>query len=184
MIGGKTGRSERSDLSKTGRSERSDLSKTGRSDRSDLPKTERSERSDLSVFERSDRSDLPVFPPIIATLHWLKRNILCTQEDSALNFQKIEPNLKSACPHLKMKTDIKNNHVFHWEQSKGRSSAYRWADSWLINSIGTSWHMYLYALFIYMKENGNIWKVHLLHTDKLTVDTSTCCIGTIVCVFL
>ena len=54
-----------------------------------------------------------------------KNPTIATQEDSALNFQKIEPNLKSACPHLKIKTDIKNNHVFHWEQSKGRSSAYR-----------------------------------------------------------
>ena len=42
MIGEKTGRSERSDLSKTERSERSDLSKTERSERSDLSETERS----------------------------------------------------------------------------------------------------------------------------------------------
>ena len=35
-----------------------------------------------------------------------------TQEDSALNFQKIEPNLKSACPRLKIKSDIKNNQNF------------------------------------------------------------------------
>ena len=32
--------------------------KTGRSERSDLPVFERSDRSDLPVFERSDRSDL------------------------------------------------------------------------------------------------------------------------------
>ena len=35
----------------------------------------------------------------------------------------------------------------------------------------------------YMKQSGNISKVNLLHTDKLPVDTSKCCIGTIVCVF-